>query len=216
MARRLSVKQIEQIIRSFTNGVSIDDLSLSFNCTKLTIARHLKKKLGEKKYKELVHQNKESTKPILEITNSDIIGNQTEFFKNTYEEKIKKEDFPSSSFTEIIPLNYEFDNASQKDLSSIPITEVDFPKIVYMIVDKKIELEIKSLKDYPEWHFLSQDELNRKTIEIYFDLKNAKRSCGKDQKVIKVPNTEVFKIAAPFLLSRGISRIVSSEKLIAL
>ena len=30
-----------------------------------------------------------------------------------------------------------------------------------MIVDKKIELEIKYLKDYPNWHFLSKDELKR-------------------------------------------------------
>ena len=85
-----------------------------------------------------------------------------------------------------------------------------------MVVDKKIELVIKLLKDYPEWQFLSQDELKRKTIEIFYDLKNAKRFCNKEQKVIKVPNTEVFKIVAPILLSKGISRIVSSEKLIAL
>jgi len=39
-----------------------------------------------------------------------------------------------------------------------------------MIVDSKIELEIKLLGDYPNWQFLSQDELKRKTIEIYFDL----------------------------------------------
>ena len=56
----------------------------------------------------------------------------------------------------------------------------------------------------------------RKTIEIFFDLKIAKRFCKSDQKVIKVPNTEVFKIVAPILLSRGISRIVSSDLLIAL
>ena len=85
-----------------------------------------------------------------------------------------------------------------------------------MVVDKKIEFVIKLLKDYPEWQFLSQDELKRKTIEIFYDLKNAKRFCNKEQKVIKVPNTEVFKIVAPILLSKGISRIVSSEKLIAL
>ena len=53
-------------------------------------------------------------------------------------------------------------------------------------------------------------------VEIYFDLNIAKRSCKKDQKVIKVPNTEVFKIVAPILTSRGISRIVSAEQLIAL
>ena len=85
-----------------------------------------------------------------------------------------------------------------------------------MIVDKKIELEIKYLKDYPNWEFLSKDELNRKTIEIFTELKHSKRFCSKDQKVLKVPNSEVFQIVAPLLLSRGISRIISEDKLIAL
>ena len=93
---------------------------------------------------------------------------------------------------------------------------MDFPKIVYMVVDNKIELETKLLKDYPEWHFLSTNDLNRKTIEIYLDIKIAKRFCNKDQKVIKVPNTNVFRIVAPILISRGISRIISDKNLIAL
>ena len=85
-----------------------------------------------------------------------------------------------------------------------------------MIVDKKIELEIKLLKEFPDWNFLPTDDLNRKTIEIYLDLNIAKRFCNKDQKVIKVPNSDVFRITAPLLISRGISRIVSADKLIAL
>ena len=128
-----------------------------------------------------------------------------------------EEDFSSATpFVEITPLNYDIENVPQKDLSSIPISEIKFPNIVYMIVDIKIELEIKYLKNYPTWHFLSEEELNRKTIEIYDDLKIAKRFCSKEQKVIKVPNTEVFKIVAPILRIRGITRIVSSGKLIAL
>ena len=69
-------------------------------------------------------------------------------------------------------------------------------------------MEIKLLKDFPEWNFLPQDDLNRKAIEIFFDLNLAKRSCNKDQKVIKVPNTDVFRIASPFLIAKGITRIV--------
>ena len=60
------------------------------------------------------------------------------------------------------------------------------------------------------------EDLNRKTIEIFFDLNIAKRSCNKEQKVIKVPNTDVFRIAAPVLIAKGISRIVCAENLIAL
>ena len=85
-----------------------------------------------------------------------------------------------------------------------------------MIVDKNIELEVKLLKDFPQWDFLPNRDLNRKTIEIFNDVKVAKRFCKKEQKVIKVPNTDVFRIAAPILISKGISRIVSSEQLIAI
>ena len=123
---------------------------------------------------------------------------------------------PIDSFLEIAPIDYEIDNSSRKEFSSVSLSEVDFPKIVYMIVDKKIELEIKLLKDFPEWQFLPQDDLSRKTIEIFFDLNLAKRSCNKEQKVLKVPNTDVFRIASPALIAKGISRIVCSEHLIAL
>ena len=36
------------------------------------------------------------------------------------------------------------------------------------------------------------------------------------QGIIKVPNTDVFKVVSPILISRGISRIVSPDQLIAL
>ena len=113
-------------------------------------------------------------------------------------------------------MEYQIDESSRKDLSSIPIDEVDFPEIVFMIVDKKIELEIKLLKEYPDWQFLPEADLNLKTIELYSELKNAKRDCKKEQKVIKVANTHIFKMVAPILLSRGISRLVCSDKLISL
>ena len=133
-----------------------------------------------------------------------------------YADQSVKNNFSNTEFVEISPLNFEIESVPRKELSSIPIQEIDFPKAVYMIVKKNIELEIKLLKDYPEWQFLPNEDLDRKTIEIYFDLKIAKRACSKEQKVIKVPNTDVFRIVSPILISRGISRIVSDEKLIAL
>ena len=85
---------------------------------------------------------------------------------------------PQFDFVELAPLEYEIENTPRKELSSIPIDQVEFPKVVYMVVDKNIELEIKLLKDYPEWEFLPNEDLNRKTIEIFFDLKTAKSKDG--------------------------------------
>ncbi len=224
MAKRLTEKEKKEIARNFSIGKSLDDLSKEFECTKLTISRNLIRILGEKKYRDFIQKNKSLRKNIKEsikestkeIDKNNSFENKSEFHQNIKNENSAEEYFQVSPFLEITPLNYEIESTIQKDLSSVPISEVNFPKIVYMIVDKKIELQSKYLSDYPDWQFLSKDELNRKTIEIFIDLKNAKRFCNKEQKVIKVPNTEIFKIVAPILVSRGITRIVSEDKLIAL
>ena len=225
MAKRLSEKQKEELVRSFICGKPVDQLSKEFNCTKLTITRNLKKNLGEKKYKDIINNissqvqsrdeknnNFSSTHENDKLKKNNLDNNSSKNFNENKDEEL----FALTPFMEITPLDIEIENKPQKDLSSVPISDISFPRIVYMIVDKKIELEIKLLKDFPEWQFLPQDDLSRKTIEIFFDLNLAKRSCNKEQKVLKVPNTDVFRIAAPILIEKGISRIVCAENLIAL
>ena len=227
MAKRLTEKQKKEITEYFKNGKSIEALSEDFNCTTFTITRNLKKNLGETKYKILVEKNK-NVKELNNLLEKDKKKKNdfdlaTKITKNQFTNDLTLDssqsdnnNFSSTEFIEISPLHYEIENVPRKELSSIPIQEIDFPKTVYMVVDKNIELEIKLLKDYPEWEFLPNEDLQRKTIEIYYDLKLAKKACSKEQKVIKVPNTDVFRIVSPILISRGISRIVSAEKLIAL
>jgi len=222
LAKRLSEKQKEEIKINFLDNQSVEILSEKFNCTKTTIIRNLKKSLGEKKYKEILNRLNEP----FDEEGENLLENDN---KQTFEENIikKTEDTsigisnedkisPFESFIEITPLDHDFEDVSQKDISSIPLSEIKLPNMVFLIVKKEIELETKYLKDYPEWQFLPQNDLKRKTIEIHFDLKTAKRMCNKDQKVIKVPNTDVFRIVAPILMSRGISRIVTAENLISI
>ena len=222
MAKRLSEKQKEEIKINFLDNQSVEILSEKFNCTKTTIIRNLKKSLGEKKYKEILNRLNEP----FDVEGENLLENDN---KQTFEDNIIKntednsigtsnEDniSPFESFIEITPLDHDFEDVSQKDISSIPLSEIKLPNMVFLIVKKEIELETKYLKDYPEWQFLPQNDLKRKTIEIHFDLKTAKRMCNKDQKVIKVPNTDVFRIVAPILMSRGISRIVTAENLISI
>ena len=226
MAKRLTDTQKKEIFKSFTEGKNIEELSNQFNCTKLTISRNLKKNLGEKKYKEFINDIKSKEQSFNRTKVNRSFGNKNDLVNKHLDEKnesremiienIQEEFIPITSFVEIVPLDCKIEKNLQKDLSSISISDINFPKVVYMIVDKKIELETKYLKDYPEWEFLSQDELKRKTIQIFYDLKIAKRFCNNDQKVIKVPNTNVFKVVAPLLKSKGISRIVCDDKLIAL
>ncbi len=225
MTKRLTEKQKEEIIELFTSGKELDEISKKYCFTKLTISRNLKKILGDKKFNEFVNKNKldnklqdkkkKNNKGRYKNIKGITLSSKNKFQKKD-NNKLEQEVFQNSQFMEITPLNCDFDSNQQKDLTSVHISQVTLPKIVYIIIDKKVELETKLLKDYPQWQFLSEDELKRKTIEIYSDIKVAKNFCGKEQKVIKVPNTEVFKIVSPILISKGISRIVSSNKLVAL
>jgi len=210
LANRLSIQIKKEIINLFISSkYSIDDLSNKFKFTNATITRNLKKELGNEKYKEIL----DSRNP---KKNSKNVNNDIKLDRSQNKVETLSKGESGFDFVELAPLDYEIDNFPRKELSSVPIHDIEFPKVVYMIVDKNIELEIKLLKDYPNWEFLPTEELSRKTIEIYFDLKRAKTVCSKEQKVIKVPNTDVFRIVAPILVSKGISRIVSDEQLIAL
>ena len=184
MAKRLSEEEKEEILKDFTEGFTLEKLSDKYNFSKLTISRNLKKVLGDKKYKELLNKNKSRK----------IINNLDDAKNNVLEEKLsgtsqinnKKSHFyenkeisyydqsQESEFFEIAPINFDIDEVKRKDLSSVSIKHVKLPDIVYMIVDKSIELEIKLLNEYPDWQFLPSEDLNRKTIQIFYDLKVAK------------------------------------------
>ena len=212
MAKKLSELQKKDLKKLFLMGKSISELANLFEFSTQTITRQLKIIFDENEFrrlkKKILTQNKNIKTSDKKFDTDENIENDISLNLNNSTQE--------QTFFEVLPVLNGINLDHQKDLTSVPISDADFPKIVYMIVDKKIELVIKLLKDYPEWDFLSDYDLNRKTIEIFFDLKIAKRQCNKEQKVIKVPNTEVFKIVAPILLSRGISRIISTDRLIAL
>ena len=135
MAKRLTEKQKQEIKINFLDNQSVEFLSEKFNCTKTTIIRNLKKSLGEKKYKEILNR--------FNVT-SDIEGKK--FLENDNQQtneknKINKPDDTSiaiglsnedkintfESFIEITPLDHDFEAVSQKDISSIPLSEIKLP-----------------------------------------------------------------------------------------
>ena len=224
MAKRLTEIEKNEIKALFINGEGLDFLMNKFEVSKLTIIRNLKKLLGENEYKNFLNRNIKSNK---KNKNSKLkASSQKDIRQKNSNSKIKqdksffdsdsKDPFLEQPLIEITPLIQEISSDMQKDLSSIPISSMCFPKILYMTVDKNFELEIKPLKDFLDWNFLPQDDLKRKTIEVFLDIKEAKIKCSKDQKVIKIPNTNIFKIVNQILLSKGISRIICGNNLVAL
>ena len=121
------------------------------------------------------------------------------------------------NFEEIAPLLSGFDFDIEKQKSDFEILDYEcLPESVYMIVDKKVELDLQLISDLPEWSFLPENELQRKAILLFSNQRSAKRICSRSQRVIKIPNTSVFKLSQSYLISKGITRLILEDSIIGL
>lgn len=97
-----------------------------------------------------------------------------------------------------------------------PLVAAALPASAYMLVDKTVELQARPLSEFPELGRLPPAELERQALVVFLNPRQAKRQCGRTQRVIKVPDLKVFELTAPYLLAQGISRVVIEGALYAL
>ena len=123
----------------------------------------------------------------------------------------------SNIFKEVVPLSADF--GFENNIQKVALKNLDdklLPETVYLLVNQKIEIEPTPLKEFPEWNFLPSEEKDRNSISLFDNQRSAKRSCSRGQKVIKIPDSKMLLRTIPFLISKGITRIIFDEQLIAL
>ena len=208
MPKKVSESEKKAILESFLNGANVNEISNNYKFTSITIVRQLKKILGNNTFEEIKRKNADNFKKgLIEKKPSTTCE---------INKKNRNENLSVDEFFEIVPVIEDIDTKKQKDLTSEPLSEVNLPKLVYMLVDKKIELIPKLLGDYPHLSYMPQEDLKRMTLEIFDDQRHAKKCCSKNQKLIKVPNPKVFLLASNILKSKGITRIIFNDSLFSL
>ena len=174
---------------------------------------------------QYVKVNEESYRHGVDQVASLDIEDADEFVEDQYSvnQKIKDNDKDKNNqnfdenFEEIAPLVSGFDFDLKKQKSDFEILDYEcLPESVYMIVDKKVELELQLISDLPEWSFLPENELQRKAILLFANQRSAKRICSRSQRVIKIPNTSIFKLSKSYLISKGITRLILEDSIIGL
>lgn len=212
VSKKVTDLQKKEILESFKDGLSLKDLSLKYKFSVQTISRQLKNLIGEVEFKKikLSKLNKNDFNESISLVKKE--NQSSKFTKEKFENNTENE----FNFVEIAPLTEGVNLETQKDISSKPLSEISLPKNLYLLVDNNTELEPRLLKDYSEWHFLPEEDLKRYTIEIFQEKKKAQYKCQKNQKLIKVPNPDVFLKASAILKSKGISRIVFEDSLLTI
>ena len=126
------------------------------------------------------------------------------------------DDGEAEAFVAIAPLSVTGDLDSNSPCVSKPLVVSDLPGSLYLLVDREVELKGTLVKDFSELGAVAAEEENQKAIALFANPRQAKRQCGRSQRVIKVPDTGVFERTAPFILAQGISRLVLEGTLYAL
>ncbi len=224
LPKKVSASQKKDFLRLFKNGKDIKEIANIHKFSAITITSKLKSLLDKEEFKEIKLNNlRKSTKDSKKSNKNKSKFNR----KNSpeYNFPLINQDIKKSSegvidendaFFEIAPINDEFDFEKRREFTTEPLVNIKFPETLYMLVDKNIELTPKMLKDYPQWSFMPEDDLKRMTLEIFDDQKYAKKICSKNQKLIKVPNPNVFSLVAKFLKNKGISRIIFNDLLLSI
>ena len=90
------------------------------------------------------------------------------------------------------------------------------PGALYMLVERSVELQPQPLGTMAALGPLSAGEQARHGLTLFTNPRQARRQCGRQQKVIKLPDAQMLLRTAPFLRAKGISRLVIEGNLYAL
>jgi hypothetical protein len=102
------------------------------------------------------------------------------------------------------------------EIRARPLQAADLSGSAWMLVDKAVELQARPLSEFPELGRLPAEEQERQALLVFVNPRQAKRQCGRSQRVIKIPDSAVLARTAPYLLAQGISRLVIEGALFAL
>jgi hypothetical protein len=153
----------------------------------------------------------------LAIDDADDFGDDSDDFGDDAEEEEDSDDdfdvppstsFPDVSGTHALPSDAESSAVTLAPLQPLPLVPGVLPTSLYLLVDKTVELETRPLRDFSELGPLPQDEQDRQALMLFVNPRQAKRQCGRSQRVIKLPDSTVLQRTAPYLVAQGITRLV--------
>ena len=99
---------------------------------------------------------------------------------------------------------------------AVPFSAAVLPSSAFLLVDKTVELQARPLRELPELGRLAADELDRQALVDFVNPRQAKRQCGRTQRVIPLPDPSLLERTAPYLMAQGITRLVIEGALYAL
>jgi len=239
-ASRLNNSQKQELVQRYQAGEASAALAEAFECSTNTVSRTVKAALGIEAYAALKEQRAKGTVAINpEQINPEPINPEPEdqttqnieempvvlalddaddFALNQKEdsESIDLEIEQNNDFFTLPLLAVEANLSDSNPCVSKPLVTSELPASLYLLVDREVELKGTPVKEFSELGRVAPQEEDLQAIALFVNPRQAKRQCGRSQRVIKVPDSSLFDLTAPYILAQGISRIVLEGALYAI
>jgi hypothetical protein len=229
-ATRLSDDQKREIVARYRAGASSSELAAAYGCSANTVSRVVKAALEPAEYERLKQQKArggraavaESATPpaapaadgtdsdddddgpgVLAIDDADDFGDDADA-----EDDLEDEDEGAEEAETFVAVPVHLGAGVEELVECRALSEARLPDSAYLLVDRTVELQPMPLSDCPDLGPVPQEEAERQALLLFVNPRQAKRHCGRSQRVIKLPDVSLLERTAPYLLAQGISRVV--------
>ena len=235
---RLTDSQKRELVERYRSGESTAALAEAFGCSVNTVSRTARALMTPEAYVALKKERArggggagsqaavqpdriqvEATpaEPIDVQDSATLALDDADDFGDALEDEGEADEEPEQEFHTVAVLTGQISLEMESPAPACrPMGPGVLPESVYMLVDKLVELDPQPLSAFQELGALAAADQDRQAIGLYASPRTAKRQCGRNQRVIKVPDSQVFERTSRYLLARGITRLVLDGTLIAL
>lgn len=105
---------------------------------------------------------------------------------------------------------------SSLELEILPLADAAFPKTCYLVIDRAAELIVRPLEDFGDLGSIPETEVRQRTLPIFDNHRIAKRFSHRRERVIKVPDGNMFQKTSHQLQAKGITRLLFDGQIYAL
>lgn len=229
-ASRLNNSQKQELVQRYQAGEASAALAEAFECSTNTVSRTVKAALGIEAYAALKEQRakgtvaintepeNQTTQKLEEVPAVLALDDADDFATNHKEdsESIDLEIEQNNDFFTLPLFAVEANLSDSNPCVSKPLVTSELPASLYLLVDREVELKGTPVKEFSELGRVAPQEEDLQAIALFVNPRQAKRQCGRSQRVIKVPDSSLLDLTAPYILAQGISRIVLEGALYAI
>lgn len=229
-APRLTDSQKQELVARYRQGDTAQALAAAYGCSPNTVSRVVKAALSPEEMAASRKQGRSAkAEPVSEVAVSEAVAEEPDpvdgapgvlAIEDADEFGDDDDDFADDGLDDDeadLKADLEAELADPAPAFSLPQGERPqtkplqpglLPSSVYMLVDKTVELQAKPLREFPELGSLPEEELELQALMLFTNPRQAKRQCGRSQRVIKVPDSEVLQRRSSYLVAQGITRLV--------